>query len=971
MTLRKKTFFIVGITLIGLIGVSYLVSSTILMQGFNDLETQSVRENVMRATKELSDIIDGINHTTGDWANWNEAYQYVEDRNPDFIQSAITDKTFVELRLNLILISDASGRIVLAKAFDLDEDREAPVPRQVIQHIAQHQSLLRHEKESSVHSGLIQVFGGLPPMLIASRPLLTSEGKGPIRGAMLMGRYLDKFEVDRLSDTTQMSISLRVPNGAELPFVAEVVDSPDLTHGEPLVKPVDENFILGLLTLPDIYGNPSLELRVQMPRDIRGHGRLTMWCVFLSLLAGGLVFGLVTLMLMERWVLSRLVGLSQSVESVGESGALDTGVFVSGNDEISSLAGSINIMLRTIGIYQNRLLKSQEDLELRVRKRTEQLAKAYEALLKEISERERAEKACRESEACYEAIVEDQTELISRFLPNERLIFVNDAYCRFFGESRQELIGSNFWHHIPATESDRLRTYIAGLNRENPCAMIEHSVMSAEGEFRWLQWTDRAICDDKGDIIEYQSVGRDITERKRAETALMESEKRYRELADFLSLALFEMDGEGMVTFANHALCSLLGYEQADFERGLNAADLLDSEGGEWLLGRMLDEAGKPEGHEYTAIRKDGAGVRIVAYVSPILDGEGVVGLRGAFIDVTERKKTEIEMLKIQKLESVGILAGGIAHDFNNILTAIVGNLSLARLQAAETGRSELIARLDESEKAALRAKDLTGQLLTFSRGGAPVKSLVSVSEIIKDSTLFCLSGSKCGCEFSIPDDLWAAEVDAGQISQVVNNLIINADQAMTAGGTIRVSAENVLIDGSTVPPLDPGRYIRVSVEDQGAGIPQEHLSKIFDPYFTTKSNGNGLGLAMVYSIISRHGGHITVESEPGRGTVFRMLLPASEKQAPPSVRVDQQRNSRGRASGLVLVLDDEASICEIASKMLAFIGYETICASEGAEAVELYRSAMEAGKPFDVVIMDLTIRGGMGGGEAIQRLIG
>ncbi len=353
----------------------------------------------------------------------------------------------------------------------------------------------------------------------------------------------------------------------------------------------------------------------------------------------------------------------------------------------------------------------------------------------------------------------------------------------------------------------------------------------------------------------------------------------------------------------------------------------------------------------------------------PIFDDRGKVLMVAEHIrDITERRKMEDELLKAQKLESLGVLAGGIAHDFNNLLTAIMGNISLAKMFADP--ETKAFERLADAEKACERATALTQQLLTFSRGGAPVKKTASIVQIITDSAGFMLRGSNVRCEFDLQKDLWAVDVDEGQMCQVINNLIINADQAMPDGGIITVSAENVSIDGSDVLSLKEGRYIRISIRDQGLGIPQEYLAKIFDPYFTTKQRGSGLGLATVYSIIKSHQGHLEVESAEGVGTVFRLYLPASEKEIELAENADREEKSH-HGSGRILVMDDEEIIREIAREILHHLGYEVDVCRDGTSALALYREALESDKPYSAVIMDLTIQGGMGGKETMKALLG
>jgi len=320
---------------------------------------------------------------------------------------------------------------------------------------------------------------------------------------------------------------------------------------------------------------------------------------------------------------------------------------------------------------------------------------------------------------------------------------------------------------------------------------------------------------------------------------------------------------------------------------------------------------------------------------------------------------------RAEKLESVSYLAGGIAHDFNNLLTTILGHISLARLHTQPEEKEHQI--LAEAEKASLRARDLAGQLLTFAKGGAPVKAKTSLLELIRESIGFALHGSTVQSECTISEDLWTVEVDAGQISQVLHNLVLNAKQAMPEGGTIQVTAENLEVKEGLKPPVEPGDYIRVTLTDQGRGIREENLSKIFDPYFTTKEKGSGLGLATSYSIIRKHGGAIEVTSQIGKGTTFCLYLPALRGEAALE-RTTSDTPVEGE--GKILILDDDAMIRKVAGDIIKRLGYHVEFAAEGDEALTLYRRAREAGESFQAVIMDLTIPGGMGGKETLEKLL-
>jgi PAS domain S-box-containing protein len=461
---------------------------------------------------------------------------------------------------------------------------------------------------------------------------------------------------------------------------------------------------------------------------------------------------------------------------------------------------------------------------------------------------------------------------------------------------------------------------------------------------------------------------RDVTDSRQAEQSLIRREKQYRDLVETSHDLIWSVDSEGRWTFLNQAARRIYGYEPAEMlGRPFTDFESAEQREKDWETFTAV-KAGKPASHYVTQhLRKDGSPVWLSFNAIVLRDEEGnVAGTTGTASDITEARKFEAEMLKTSKLESIGLLAGGIAHDFNNILTIIIGNISLLRTTPALSS-AENNSSLEEVEKAAFRARELTQQLLTFAKGGAPIRHAESIAAILRDSTEFALRGSNVRAEYAFAEQLSAVDVDAGQMGQVIQNLIINAKQSMPEGGVIKLSAENRSVGREDGLPLRPGKYVVFSVRDHGNGIPKEHLAKIFDPYFTTKRSGTGLGLATAYSIVKRHDGLITVKSEPGEGTAFQVYLRAS-------TAVPVQRASRNGAltkgSGRILGMDDEAPIRTLLAAILRQLGYDIRTVADGAEAIREYQSAIKEGKPYAAVIMDLTVPGGMGGREAIRELL-
>ncbi len=465
-------------------------------------------------------------------------------------------------------------------------------------------------------------------------------------------------------------------------------------------------------------------------------------------------------------------------------------------------------------------------------------------------------------------------------------------------------------------------------------------------------------------VILNEKLQQEISERKQAEQELKRSENNFRKLAEN-SPALIYVFNKDRLLYMNSTALSVAGCNTEEIAH-INPWDFIHPDSREQvrqaIIWRRQGTTILP--YETKLITRNGQ--ELLGYLSDdLIDYEGQEAILGIIVDITERKKMEEELMQASKLESLGILAGGIAHDFNNILTIISGNISLAKMIMDPS--QEIHELLVEVDQATIQARDLTQQLLTFSKGGAPIKEAASIQELLKESASFVLRGSNVNCKFTIPDDLWTVVIDKGQFNQVINNLIINADQAMPEGGTIKLSAENISLTCENLLSGQVQNFIKLTIADQGIGIAEDQLSKIFDPYFTTKQKGHGLGLPTCYSIIKKHGGEIKINSELGLGTTVDIILPAC-----PELSVGKKDRGKIPVSGQgnILIMDDEVLVRATLGKMLTHLGYHAIFAADGFEAIELYQENKASGQPCEAVIMDLTIAGGMGGKEAVKRLL-
>ncbi|MDT8317576.1 MAG: PAS domain S-box protein [bacterium] len=555
-----------------------------------------------------------------------------------------------------------------------------------------------------------------------------------------------------------------------------------------------------------------------------------------------------------------------------------------------------------------------------------------------------------------------------------QFIQINNAFSEMLGYVESELVGSPFLDIVAPDDvefvKDSCKDFHVG---SDDSIQFERRVTAKGDQIIWVNMHVAAIKDDEGKIVRFIAQVYNVTDRKIAEENLLKSEERYALIIEGASDGIWDRDLVNNEVYFSPRWKNILGYKDEEFPNEINRLyEIVHPVDLEMMKGAIKDHLSGNSSHymcEFRIRHKDGSYRWVLARGATKRDNAGnPVRFAGSHTDITERKLMEEELLKGQRLESIGVLAGGIAHDFNNILTGVITNLEVAKdcLSEQEKVDKNIIKSLNYAESAAMRAADLTRQLLTFSKGGAPVMERVSVGELLVETASFVLRGSNVRRRCRISDDLWSVKIDENQISQVINNLVINAKQAMPDGGTVTIWAENVYIDKGRLPSLSAGRYIKITIKDRGCGIPERNLLKIFDPYFTTKSQGSGLGLATSYTIIKRHMGHIIVESDEDSGTEFKVYLPATNEV---DFKKEEKHVMDYRGFGRVLLLEDEDIVATSVGMIASSAGYELEHARDGKEAVQFYRSAMKKGNSFDVVMMDLTIAGGMGGVETIKRL--
>ncbi|WP_371804773.1 PAS domain S-box protein [Candidatus Lokiarchaeum ossiferum] len=590
-------------------------------------------------------------------------------------------------------------------------------------------------------------------------------------------------------------------------------------------------------------------------------------------------------------------------------------------------------------------------------------------ILKDITESVQAEVMLAENEEKFSAFFHDSMDAILITNIEGKITECNQKALKLLGFSRENLYMKPFHEFFHATKQQvSTQQFFQILDVDH----VQFETQLTKKNKSVIYVEIQAIKFEVGQKQMIQCIIRDITVRKLAENNLIKSREQLAVTLRVIGDGVITTDTNGKIVLINKVAENLTGWTQEeaigkDIMTVFKIIDTVSLEPRENPIKRAIKNGGFEEYIRKTSlISKTGNSYSISESGKLILDKQSQIqGIVIVFHDITEKQKMEEIFYKNQKIESIGVLAGGIAHDFNNFLTTILGNLTIAQTSGGDN--SDLQEILEEAEKACIRARDLTKQLLTFSKGGAPIKEITTIQELILDTTNFTLRGTKCAKKITFQDNLWSVDIDKGQISQVLNNILINAEQAMPNGGTIVLDVKNIISAPHQKPFLAKNqKFLHISIKDDGIGIPNENLSRIFDPYFSTKETGNGLGLAVSYSIIKNHGGALIVESEVGKGTAVSIYLPAVEniKKSDSNVRFLSTPKS-----GKVLVMDDDPTILEVLEKMLIHLGYQPVKTTTGEELLDIFMTYQKQSENISAVILDLTIAGGMGGKETMEKL--
>ncbi len=562
---------------------------------------------------------------------------------------------------------------------------------------------------------------------------------------------------------------------------------------------------------------------------------------------------------------------------------------------------------------------------------------------------------------------------------NDRIFsidYISDRCHTLTGYNPTDLIDNNNVCYKDLIHPEDLKFVFAHLNKtvnKGTHFDITYRIITRTGKRIWVQDRGKCVCLNNQPVA-IEGILTDISSQKNLENALDESKENFRTLVDKFNIGVLRTTfcKNSIFLYINSPTAKILGYDSTEELMKIEPHKLFINVKERKKFVRNLLHEGKLQNYKIHLKTHSNQSFEILFNGKICYDSNGYAErIDGIIEPVTEKDSKLNDLLKTEKLQSLGLLAGGVAHDFNNLLTGILCNIVLAKMQIPED-QTEVHEILDEVETATARANKLSQQLLSFSKGGMPMTSPSCIKDLIIGCTKFSTRGSGIRCEYAIPDNLWSVNIDENRISQVINNLIINSIQAMPNKGLIVITCRNIIIDQRDEIDLKPGNYVMTSILDQGQGIPDEIVGKIFEPYFTTKNTGNGLGLATCYLIIKEHNGLITAESGKNIGTRFIIYLPAIPKKLDDLNRRKQivrKKEIPQNISGNVLIMDDEEIIRKSIGSIIKTLGYSIEFATSGEEAINLYMNAIDSDKPFDAIIMDLTIPGNLGAEETLKKL--
>jgi PAS domain S-box-containing protein len=920
MTLRRRILLIIGVTLVALIVGLYGVSSSILLKDFARLERRDVASDVRRLQSAVGNEVANLNAEAAEWAEWDDTYQFIQDRNKNYIRSNLNETMLANVRLNLVVFLNREGQVVWSKGLDLRTEKATPITESFLGLLKTKSALAEHPNTASVRAGVLLLPEGVT--LVVSRPIVTSQRTGPVRGTLILGRFLDAMVMKRLADTTHLTTTVWRVDDPKLPADFRQAWAMIPNAKTVYVHRLQGDLVGGYTLWNDVFGKPALLLRVEMPREIFAQGQATIRYLVTLLLVIGLCFGGGMMVLMERLVLRRLARLIADVDRIGTSSDVTARVATVGRDEMAGLAKALNKMLDAVQHSQGNLQESQRQLF---------------------------------------TLMANLPGLVYRCRHDEDWVieFASEGCFELTGYHPQDLVNNNtisYKQLIHPDDRDRVCREVLDAVAAGRPYQLQYSITTAQGKTRCVWEQGRGVAPPNGKVEFLEGFISDVTQQKLAADRLRLQGTALESAANAIVLT----DRDGVIEWVNPAFTKLTGYtfSEAYGER----LSILKSGRHEPAFYEELWQtilAGEVWHGELINRRKDGALYTERMTIAPVTNDRGEVAHFIAIKeDITEQKRLQEQFLQAQKVEAVGRLAGGVAHDFNNILTAISGYTELLLRKLA--ANDPLFRLAEQIRKSTERASGLTRQLLAFSRKQALQPRVLDLSNVVTDieKMLRRLIGEDIELHTIRGAAVGNVKADPAQVEQVIMNLAVNARDAMPKGGKLIIEVARATLSEEYTRryrDVQPGEYVMLAVTDTGTGMTEEVKAHIFEPFFTTKpqGKGTGLGLATCYGIVKQSGGHISVHSELGRGTTFKIYLPRVDADVDPRPERPKLRElPTGRET--ILVAEDEPRVRELTVDILRNLGYQVIEAGSGEEGVRLAQE--KPNQKIDLLFTDVVM---------------
>lgn len=922
MTLVKKFSSIFLLIFLLFFVILMFISWHIILRSYLELEDKEIINGMNRILSSIEQKQNFLEDVVIDWAVWTDTYDFINDKGQRYIDANLGIDTYQNLNINMLLIYDIQRNLLFAGSYDnLKND-----------FTDYHQDFKGYdildiymEKESEdVFTDIININNEL--FIFSLHPVYKSYLEQEANGFFIMAFHFDENRKETLSRNVLADIDI-------IKYSEDIISQTgDILEGKFYIEK-DSKGISSYYIIKDIFDDPSFIIKADFHRDIYMQGRSTVFYYLFFALILGIFFFLFSLILLKNFILKRLNYFSRESNSIGNDVNLENRIRVRGNDELSRLALSVNKMLDMI-------LQKKKDID--------------------------------EDRQKYINFVEMSKDAII-VLHKREIKYTNRAFARMTGYLQEEVIGTKLTNYIAIEEMEHiLYDNDSGLIKDD-FSSFETMLKSKNGDLIDIDISIGSFK-YKGDMANF-AVIKDITISKRANQTLQKTKEILEITLSSLGFGIITTDIRANIILMNSVASELIGCDRQEIlGKPVNSVLVIINKKTRKPYTDIAQYVIKNKDifrydSNATLVDMDANLYIIDGICTPLYDTTGHIrGAVIAFRDITEDKYVQEEFVKMQKLDSISTLAGGIAHDFNNYLMNILGKLSLAILNNNNDKVNDL---LYSAEKIVYQARDLVGKLIIFSKGGTPRMSPNNLKTLIEHAVSIALIGSSIDPDISIQDDLSAVLCDEGQITQALTNILINSKEAMPKGGTVFIKAKNVREPDHKNIDLKGDSFIKIEIMDQGIGISEEQILKVFDPYYTDKTTNLGLGLSISYSIIKKHGGYLLIESERGSYTRVIIYLPAMEELSEHIVKEAKPEN-RGiiKGSGKILIMDDDPNIREILGEILVELGYSPGFAKEGKEAILEYKEHKENGSPYDMVIMDLTIKGGMGGKEAIKELL-